>query len=61
MEIIEKTGLKEQIFKNIVEKIKYHLNYRVKGEVEIEVILFLLNNKTEEKSKNALQFVELFK
>ncbi len=61
VEIIEKTGLKEQIFKNIVEKIKYHLNYRVKGEVEIEVILFLLNDKTEEKSKNALQFVELFK
>lgn len=61
VEIMEGTGLKEKIFKNIIEKIKYHLNYRVKGKVEVEVILFLLNNKTEESSEKALSFVKLFK
>lgn len=60
IEILERENLSIQVFESIIEKIKFHIDYRVKGQLQTEVIIFSEGNKMIGKSKDANSFVTLF-
>lgn len=59
IEILEQEKLTESTFKRIVDRIKFHIDYRTKGEVQVEVIIFS-QDKVLIQSDNADSFIGLF-
>ncbi len=60
IEHLEKANICDEVFESMMGKILFHLNYRLKNEVEIGVVLF--NNQTGKmyQSKNVKDLVEQF-
>lgn len=60
IQILERESLSVQVFESIVEKVKFHIDYRVKGLLQTELIMFSEGNKMIGKSKDANSFLTLF-
>lgn len=63
IELLDEAGLSTAVFAKIMERIKFHLDYRVKGGAQIEVIMFTLTGKHGRiiaSSEGAVRFLGLF-
>lgn len=59
IEILEEKQICEVVFSSILEKIKFHIDYRTKGKMQVEVIVFSTNDKVIVESQNAELFSQL--
>jgi len=43
--VLESHGLTETVFKMIMEKMRWHIDYRTQGKLQVEIIAFASNDK----------------
>lgn len=60
IEILNESDICEKVMESIIEKIMFHIQYRVKDHLQVEVILFSQGGTMIAKSKDADKFVEMF-
>ncbi|WMJ22030.1 cobalt-precorrin-5B (C(1))-methyltransferase CbiD [Paludicola sp. MB14-C6] len=58
IEIIEKAGLKNQVFASIKEKIQFHIDYRTKGKMQVEFYIFSTDDSIITQTENADEFAK---
>lgn len=56
--IIDKIGIIDTVFSSILEKIKFHINYRIKEKMQVEVIIFSANDKMLIQTAGAQKLAE---
>ncbi len=61
VEILDNNKITDEIFKSIMEKIKFQIDYRVKNSLQTEIILFSQGDRMIAKSENADEFVKIFR
>jgi len=59
--ILKENGLFEKSFYSVTERISYNLNYKAKGSMQTECILFSNEYGLTSESNNAEEFLKLFK
>lgn len=53
LEILEEAGITKAVFDSVMERIRFQLNYRTKGAMKVEVILFSAQNAAIAKTEGA--------
>ena len=58
IEIIKKHGFEKMVFASILEKMKFHIDYRTKGQLQVEIMMFSTNDTVIAQTNNVLEFIE---
>lgn len=61
MDIIKEKEYYSSLKKKLAERVKYHLNFRLKGKAEIEFIMFTTDKRHTMESSNFRTFLKSFK
>ena len=61
IQILEETGLHEEVYASLLAKIQYHIAYRTKGRCRVELIIFSTEDKLIVRTEGALALAECFK
>lgn len=61
IQILEETGLHEEVYASLLAKIQYHIAYRTKGRCRVELIIFSTEDKLIARTEGALALAECFK
>ncbi|MEG0692088.1 MAG: cobalt-precorrin-5B (C(1))-methyltransferase CbiD [Oscillospiraceae bacterium] len=56
--MIEQNNLHDMVFASILEKMQFHIDYRTKGKIQVEIIMFSTNDKIIAQTKNSLEFAK---
>ncbi|MGF6375645.1 cobalt-precorrin-5B (C1)-methyltransferase [Clostridiales Family XIII bacterium PM5-7] len=60
-DLLQHTPYEMEVKDSIMDKVMYHLNYRLKGDAEIEVVMYTNNRSHIMKSKGADRLIEYFR
>ena len=60
IDILEREKITEIVLGRIMDKIKFHIDYRVKSQLQVEVVLFSQNNSIYASTKNSKDLISLF-
>lgn len=56
--IIEENNLEKEVFASILDKIQFHIDYRTKKKMQVEILVFSTNDKVIAKTKNIYNFAK---
>lgn len=61
IEVLDQAELSEKVFASVLAKIVYHINYRIKGKMQVEVLMFSSGDRVIAMTEHAAEFAALIK